>query len=217
MTVDAMQAELARFKDPALARELVRAIEAFAPDGATLMEVCGTHTVSIARAGIRDLMPAGTRLASGPGCPVCVTCNRDIDTVIALARIPEVTIATFGDMTRVPGSSSSLLAEQAAGRSVQIVYSPLDALTLAQANPDRQVVFVGVGFETTTPLVARAIKRASELGLSNFSVFAAHKNMPGALDVIVSDPQLKVDDHAPAARGARRDRDRLRPRRHAGG
>ena len=173
--------QLAKFKDPMLARELVHAIERLAPEGgATLMEVCGTHTVSIARAGIRDLMPEGTRLASGPGCPVCVTCNRDIDTVIALARVPGVTIATFGDMTRVPGSTSSLLAEQAAGHSIQIVYSPLDALKLAQDNPDQQIVFVGVGFETTTPLVARSIKRAADLGLNNFSVFAAHKNMPNA-------------------------------------
>ena len=189
-----MAAQLAQFKDPKLARDLVHAIEKLTPaGGATLMEVCGTHTVSIARAGIRDLMPAGTRLASGPGCPVCVTCNRDIDTVIALARVPEVTIATFGDMTRVPGSTSSLLAEQASGRAIQIVYSPLDALALAQANPDRQVVFVGVGFETTTPLVARAVKRAADLGLSNFSIFVAHKNMPGALEAIVADPQLKID------------------------
>ena len=186
--------ELAKFKDPTLARELVRTIQHLAPaGGATLMEVCGTHTVAIARAGIRGLMPEGTRLASGPGCPVCVTCNRDIDTVIALARVPGVTIATFGDMTRVPGSTSSLLAEQAAGRDVQIVYSPLDALVLAQQNPSKQVVFVGVGFETTTPLVASSIKRAAALGLKNFSVFAAHKNMPGALEAIVADPQLKVD------------------------
>lgn len=96
-------------------------------------------------------------------------------------------------MTRVPGSTSSLLAEQAAGRSVQIVYSPLDALTLAQQNPDREIVFVGVGFETTTPLVAMAIKRAAAAGLKNFSVFGAHKNMPGALEAIINDPQLKVD------------------------
>jgi len=189
-----LSAELAQFKDPKLARDLVRAIRAFSPEGgAMLMEVCGTHTVAIARAGIRDLMPEGTRLASGPGCPVCVTCNRDIDTVIALARVPGVTIATFGDMTRVPGSTSSLLAEQAAGRSIEIVYSPLDALALAQANPTRQIVFVGVGFETTTPLVARAVKRAADAGLANFSIFAAHKNMPGALEAIVADPQLKVD------------------------
>lgn len=187
-------AELAKFKDPKLARDLVRAINTFSPDGgATLMEVCGTHTVSIARAGIRDLMPEGTRLASGPGCPVCVTCNRDIDTVIALARVPGVTIATFGDMTRVPGSTSSLLAEQAAGRNIQIVYSPLDAISLAEQDPSRQVVFVGVGFETTTPLVARAVKRAANQGLENFSIFAAHKNMPGALEAIVADPQLKID------------------------
>ena len=191
---DDFSAELARFKDPKLARDLVHAIERMAPPkGATLMEVCGTHTVSIARAGIRDLMPEGVRLASGPGCPVCVTSNRDIDTVIALARVPGVTIATFGDMTRVPGSTSSLLAEQAAGRSIQIVYSPLDALALAQANPDREVVFVGVGFETTTPLVASSVKRAAALGLKNFTVFAAHKNMPGALEAIVADPQLNVD------------------------
>ena len=189
-----MALELAKFKDPTLARELVAACERFAPEGgATLMEVCGTHTVSIARNGIRDLMPEGTRLASGPGCPVCVTSNRDIDTVIALARVPGVTIATFGDMTRVPGSTSSLLAEQASGRSIEIVYSPLDALALAQAHPDRQVVFVGVGFETTTPLVARAVKRAADLGLENFSIFAAHKNMPNALEAIVADPQLKID------------------------
>ena len=158
-----------------------------------LMEVCGTHTVAIARNGIRDLMPEGLRLASGPGCPVCVTCNRDIDTVIALARIPNVTITTFGDMTRVPGSTSSLLAEQAAGRSVEIVYSPLDALAFAKAHPEREVVFVGVGFETTTPLVAMAIKRAKAMGLSNFTVFAAHKNMPGALELLVGDPTLELD------------------------
>ncbi len=191
---NSMEEELKAFRDPVLARGLIESIQKLAPaGGATLMEVCGTHTVAIARNGIRNLMPEGCRLASGPGCPVCVTSNADIDTVIALSRVPDVIIATFGDMTRVPGSTSSLLAEQAAGRSVQIVYSPLDALTLAQANPDKQVVFVGVGFETTTPLVAMAIKRARAMGLSNFSVFAAHKNMPGALEAIVSDPQLKVD------------------------
>lgn len=189
-----MEPDFVAFKDPTLARGLIESIAKLSPaGGATLMEVCGTHTVAIARNGIRNLMPEGTRLASGPGCPVCVTSNRDIDTVIALARVPNVIIATFGDMTRVPGSTSSLLAEQAAGRSVQIVYSPLDALTLAEQNPNREVVFVGVGFETTTPLVAMAIKRAAAAGLKNFSVFGAHKNMPGALEAIINDPQLKVD------------------------
>lgn len=191
--MDAMQQELKAFKDPTLARGLIESIQALAPESATLMEVCGTHTVAIARNGIRGLMPEGVRLASGPGCPVCVTSNHDIDKVIALARVPEVTIATFGDMTRVPGSTSSLLAEQAAGRSVEIVYSPLDALRLAQEKPDRQIVFVGVGFETTTPLVAMAIKRARAMGLTNFTVYGAHKNMPGALEVIINDPALKLD------------------------
>lgn len=190
---DAADIDFSAFKDPKLARGLIETIHRLAPEYATLMEVCGTHTVAIARNGIRDLMPEGLRLASGPGCPVCVTCNRDIDTVIALARIPNVTITTFGDMTRVPGSTSSLLAEQAAGRSVEIVYSPLDALAFAKAHPEREVVFVGVGFETTTPLVAMAIKRAKAMGLSNFTVFAAHKNMPGALELLVGDPTLELD------------------------
>ncbi len=188
------QTELEAFKDPALARGLVDAIDQLAPEsGATLMEVCGTHTVAIARNGIRSLMPANVRLASGPGCPVCVTSNHDIDRIIALSRVPGVTVATFGDMTRVPGSTSSLLAEQAAGHAVEIVYSPLDALTLARNNPDKEIVFVGVGFETTTPLVAMTIKRARAAGLKNFSVYAAHKNMPGALEAIVNDPELNID------------------------
>lgn len=196
MTTEAhasMEAQLSAFKDPKLARGLIHSIQVLAPEHANLMEVCGTHTVAIARNGIRALMPEGTHLLSGPGCPVCVTHNCDIDTVIALARIPEVTIATFGDMLRVPGSTSSLIKEKAAGRAVEVVYSPLDAIKLAQDNPQQQVVFVGVGFETTTPLVAVAIKRAMALKLSNFSVFVAHKNMPNALEAIVADPSLEID------------------------
>lgn len=194
LQTDKMQKELSAFKDPKLARGLIDSISALAPDEPkTLMEVCGTHTVAIARNGIRSLMPETIKLSSGPGCPVCVTSNQDIDKVIALARIPEVIIATFGDMTRVPGSTSSLLAEQAQGARVEIVYSPLDALRLAQENPSSEIVFVGVGFETTTPLVARAILRARKMGLTNFSVYGAHKNMPGALEAIVNDPELKLD------------------------
>ena len=193
MAMDLSATATATFRDPELARGSIHSINQWAPEHATLMEVCGTHTVAIARNGLRTMMPEGTRLASGPGCPVCVTSNKDIDTVIALARIPDVAIATFGDMTRVPGSTSSLLQEQAQGRDINIVYSPLDALKLAQENPDKQIVFVGVGFETTTPLVAMAIKRAQALGLDNFSVFVAHKNMPGALEAIVADPQLEIN------------------------
>lgn len=187
------------FKDPELAKGLADTINKFgaalAAQGraATLMEVCGTHTVSIARNGLRALMPENVKLATGPGCPVCVTANHDIDKVIALAKIPNVIITTFGDMTRVPGSTSSLLAEQAKGADVRIVYSPLDALTIARENPQREVIFVGVGFETTTPLVAMAIKRAAAEELKNFTVVGAHKNMPGALEAILNDPQLKID------------------------
>lgn len=195
MTNDTLRDELAAFKDPELARGLAKSIRALTPSDRpiTLMEVCGTHTVSIARNGIRSLMPDNVRLASGPGCPVCVTSNHDIDKVIALAKMPNVIITTFGDMTRVPGSTSSLLTEQANDSDVRIVYSPLDALRIAQENPEQEVIFVGVGFETTTPLIAMAIKRAYDASIDNFSVFAAHKNMPGALEVIVNDPELSVD------------------------
>ncbi len=185
--------DLSRFRDPKLAQGLIDSIHKLAPESCTIMEVCGTHTVAIARNGLKSLMPSGTKLASGPGCPVCVTSNKDIDTMIALCRVPNVIIATFGDMTRVPGSTSSLLGEQAKGSDVRIIYSPLDALTLAQENPKREVVFVGVGFETTTPLVAASIKRAKAAQIKNFSVFSVHKNMPGALEVLMQDPALNID------------------------
>ena len=180
-----MTLDLSGFRDPKLGRELIECINALAPAAVqrcggqvNLMEVCGTHTVTIARNGFRSILPEGVNLISGPGCPVCVTANSDIDTVIALARIPQVIITTFGDMTRVPGSSSSLNQEKAAGADIRIVYSPLDALKIAQENPGREVVFVGVGFETTTPLIAATVKRAAALGLANFSVCAIHKTMP---------------------------------------
>ena len=186
------------FKDPGLARGLVEAIHQLAgsgalPESVSLMEVCGTHTMSIARNGLRPLMPQGINLLSGPGCPVCVTANRDIDKLVALAQTPGVVIATFGDMVRVPGSSTSLQKLAAQGAQVEVVYSPLDALAFAQSHPDAQVVFAGVGFETTTPLMAMAVKRADALGLDNFSVLVANKNMPGALEAIVADPQLHID------------------------
>lgn len=185
---------LSLFRDPALARTLIKAIEkSEIADDINLMEVCGTHTVSIARAGIKSLLPKNIHLTSGPGCPVCVTANADIDKVIAITRVPEVIVTTFGDMTRVPGSTSSLLAEQAKGADVRVVYSPLDALNIALENKGRQVVFVGVGFETTTPLIASTILRAKAQNISNFSVFSAHKNMPGALEKIVNDEEVKVD------------------------
>ncbi len=194
-----MALDLSGFRDPKLGRELIGCINELAPRAlancggeVNLMEVCGTHTVTIARNGFRDILPDGINLISGPGCPVCVTANKDIDTVIALARMDDVIITTFGDMTRVPGSTSSLNAEKAAGHDIRIVYSPLDALKVAQENPAKQVVFVGVGFETTTPLIAATVKRAAALELANFSVVAIHKTMPNTLKVLVNDDAVKL-------------------------
>lgn len=184
------------FENPQLARQLIEAIDTAARAGLpdiNLMEVCGTHTVSIARAGLRSVLPPQIHLLSGPGCPVCVTPNADIDKIIALTRIPNVTLATFGDMVRVPGSSTTLQQRRAEGASVAVVYSPLDALELAASDPQRQVVFAGVGFETTAPLVAATIKRAQAQGLDNFSVFCAHKNVPHVLEALVNDPQVRID------------------------
>ncbi|MDH4321635.1 MAG: hydrogenase formation protein HypD [Desulfobulbaceae bacterium] len=158
-----------------------------------LMEVCGTHTMAIARYALRDLMPAAITLTSGPGCPVCVTATRDIDTFIAASRIPNTIITTFGDLIRVPGSDSSLQQEIAAGRDVRVVYSPLDALDLARKNPDREVIFLGVGFETTTPTVAAAVLTAKAEKIDNFSIISSHKVMMPALAALLSDPQIRID------------------------
>jgi len=185
--------DLSGFRDPAIARGLIEAIEATKTGPVKLMEVCGTHTVSIAKNGLRAVMPERVTLLSGPGCPVCVTANADIDTAIELARRPEVIVTSFGDMMKVPGSYSSLAREKADGRDVRIVYSPLDALALAEKNPDREVVFVAVGFETTAPLIASAIIRAKESGLENFSIFCAHKTVPAALEALVNDPEVQIN------------------------
>lgn len=158
-----------------------------------LMEVCGTHTMAIARYALRDLMPETITLTSGPGCPVCVTATNDIDTFIAASRIPRVIITTFGDLVRVPGSSSSLQKEMADGHDVRVVYSPLDALDLARKNPDREVIFLGVGFETTTPTVAAALLTAEAEKINNFSIISSHKVMMPALAALLDDPQIRID------------------------
>jgi len=185
--------DLSGFRDPVIARGLIDAIAATKTGPVKLMEVCGTHTVAIAKNGLRAVMPEWVTLLSGPGCPVCVTANADIDTAIELARRPEVIVTSFGDMMKVPGSYSSLAREKAEGRDVRIVYSPLDALALAEKNPDREVVFVAVGFETTAPLIAAAILRAEESGLENFSIFCAHKTVPAALEALVNDPEVQIN------------------------
>jgi hydrogenase expression/formation protein HypD len=157
------------------------------------MEVCGTHTVSICRHGIRDLMPPEITLTSGPGCPVCVTATADVDTFVKAAKMEGAIITTFGDLLRVPGSNSTLQDARAEGADIRTVYSSLDALQIARENPDRQVIFLGVGFETTTPTVAGAILTAEQEGLENFSVVSSCKVMPPALDVLLDDPEIQID------------------------
>ena len=158
-----------------------------------LMEVCGTHTVEIFRHGIRDVIPKNISLLSGPGCPVCVTSLHDVDAAIAVARISGVTLATFGDMMRVPGSKGSMLEARSEGADIRVLYSPLDALKLAQDNKGREVVFFGTGFETTSPLIAATLAHAAQAGIENFTVYAAFKLVPPALKALLDSPDVMVD------------------------
>lgn len=159
------------------------------------MEVCGTHTMAIYRQGIRTLLPDKVGLTSGPGCPVCVTPVEFVDKAVALARMPDVIVTTFGDMMRVPGSSTSLLREKACGADVRIVYSPLDAVSIAEKNPGKRVVFLGVGFETTAPTIAASILDAGKREVNNFFVLCAHKTMPQAMSALTADPDLQIDGY----------------------
>jgi hydrogenase expression/formation protein HypD len=157
------------------------------------MEVCGTHTVAIFRHGIRDVIPGDIHLISGPGCPVCVTSIRDVDSAIALSAIPNVTLGTFGDMMRVPGGRESLNNAKARGADVRIFYSPLDSLKFAMEAPEREVVFFATGFETTSPLVAATIAEADKKDVRNFSVVAVHKLVPPALAALLNSADVRVD------------------------
>jgi hydrogenase expression/formation protein HypD len=159
-----------------------------------IMEVCGGHTMAIQRFAIPALLPEHIRLVSGPGCPVCVTDRAYIDKAIAYSRLPEVIIATYGDLIRVPGSTSTLDREKAAGADIRIVYSILDALTIAKTNRKKKVVFLGIGFETTAPGSAAGIVKAQMAGLFNFFVFSAHKIMPPPMAALI-DQGVKIDGY----------------------
>ena len=185
--------ELELFHAEPQARALIERIHGLVDEPVSLMEVCGTHTVAISRFGLRSLMPESLRLLSGPGCPVCVTPLAEIDRAIAIAREPGVILTTFGDMMRVPGTESSLEREKADGADVRIVYCPLDALEAAADEPGREVVFVGVGFETTSPTVAATIRAARERGIMNFSVLPFFKLVPPALEMLVRLPARSLD------------------------
>lgn len=182
-----------QFRDPALARKVIAEIHTLADRPMAFMEFCGGHTHAIMQNGIRQLMPETVHLLSGPGCPVCVTSQRDIDQAIALSQLPEVIITTFGDMVRVPGTTLTLQEAAAEGSDVRIVYSPLDAVKLAQETPQRQVVFLGVGFETTAPGVAASILQAAALGLKNYAVFSMHKYTPPGMRAILNMGEVRID------------------------
>jgi len=184
--------------DPDLVQGLAAALDREA-GGLTaplrLMEVCGTHTMAIARFGLKSLLPPQIRLVSGPGCPVCVTPVGYLDHALALAADPDHLVATFGDLLRVPGSASSLMEQRAHGADVRVVWSALDAVALAARHPERRVIFLGVGFETTAPTVAAAILQAEQQGLQNFFVLCGHKTMPQAMALLSADPELPIDGY----------------------
>jgi hydrogenase expression/formation protein HypD len=189
---------MSSFRDPELAHRLARAIRSRSTRAVRLMEFCGGHTHAILRFGIPDLLPPTIALRSGPGCPVCVTSATDLDRAIALAGIPGAILATFGDMVRVPGSRGAarpdtLAQAKAAGADVRVVYSPLDALRLAQENPARPVIFLGVGFETTAPMVASAVLAAEAAGVGNFYVYSTHKLTPPATRAILDSGEVALD------------------------
>lgn len=175
------------YRNKELVEKLVSQINRFDKNPYIFMEVCGSHTMAIQKFGIPSLLPENINLISGPGCPVCVTAKKYIDTAIAYSKIPGVIIATYGDLMRVPGSHSSLEKERSESEDIRIVYSSLDAVQIAGNNPEKKVVFLGIGFETTAPGTAVAVKEAEKQGMSNFFVFSAHKLMPPAMNAVVDE------------------------------
>ncbi len=188
------------FRDPVAAKGLLAAIETvIAEIGATadkpvcIMEICGGHTHAIFRYGLNKLTPPGLEFIHGPGCPVCVLPMSRVDECVELAERPEVIFTTFGDAMRVPGTRKSLMQAKADGCDIRMVYSPLDALELARRSPDREVVFFGLGFETTTPSTALSIQQAAAEGLTNFSVFCNHITVPPPIKALLDDPRMILD------------------------
>ncbi len=182
------------YRDPVVARATLQRITELAGDGRfKFMEVCGGHTHTIYRHGIEHVLPESVELVHGPGCPVCVIPMGRVDDAIAVASTPGVIFTTFGDMMRVPGSKGSLLEAKAQGADIRFVYSPLDALKIARDNPDRQVVFFAVGFETTAPSTAITVLRAEGEGTTNFSVFCNHVTIVPPIRAILESPDLRLD------------------------
>lgn len=181
------------FRDSSLAKPLLAELKKSVTKPLRVMEVCGSHTMAIFRNGIRSILPEGFELISGPGCPVCVTSAPHMDAFIGMADMVGVRVAIFGDLFRVPGSNGSLANASSRGAKVDIVYSPMDALDLAVNNPDDLIVFLGVGFETTTPGIAATIMTAKTRNVDNFMVFSTQKVMPPPLIALLNDPELQID------------------------
>jgi len=181
------------YRDSKLSRKIIDKINKVSQKEIRIMEVCGTHTVSIFRNGIRSVLPKTVSLISGPGCPVCVTSQSEVDAFIALAGEDDVIVATFGDLIRVPGTFSSLQREKAEGRNIRIVYSTFDALEIAKKNPDKKIVFLGVGFETTAPTIAASVISAKQAGIKNYFIYSAHKLVPPALETLMGITGGKID------------------------
>jgi len=181
------------YRNKEIAQNILGQIKSISQKKINLMEVCGTHTVAIFRNGIRKMLPQNINLISGPGCPVCVTPIQYIDEIIAFSRKDNFIITTFGDMIRVPGSTSTLEKEKANGSDIRIVYSTLDALKIAYDNPSKNVVFMGVGFETTSPTIASAILKAKEEKINNFSVLCVAKIMPPAMKSLLDAEEINID------------------------
>ena len=181
------------YQDSKLAKGLARRIAQYSTKPVTLMEFCGGHTHAILRYGIRQLVPETVVMRSGPGCPVCVTATADLDKAIALAHLPDVVITTFGDMIRVPGSYSSLQQAKAGGADIRIVYSTIDAVEIAKANPAKSVIFVGIGFETTAPTVAASILKAQQERVENFYVLSLNKLTPPVMKALLDSGEIRLD------------------------
>lgn len=183
---------ITEYRDAVRVREVLDDIRQITTRPWRLMEVCGGQTHSIIRHGIDQLLPPGVEMIHGPGCPVCVTPQQLIDQAIAIASLPNTIMVSFGDMLRVPGSQKDLFQVKAEGGDVRVVYSPLECLKIAQDNPDKEVIFFGVGFETTAPANATAIFQARQLGIPNFSMLVSHVRVPPALDALLSAPEVQV-------------------------
>ncbi|WP_019582960.1 hydrogenase formation protein HypD [Thioalkalivibrio sp. ALE16] len=183
---------LDEYRDPALILRQAEAIRAACTRRWTLMEVCGGQTHAILRHGLDDLLAGSVELLHGPGCPVCVTPTETLDQAVLLTRRPEVMLCTFGDMLRVPGALGDLNAARAAGGDVRVIYSPLDAVALAREHPQREVVLLAVGFETTAPAAAITVLQAEALGLSNLSLLVSHSLVPPAMEALLTDPAHRI-------------------------